>query len=169
MIGDGAEAVAARETGLDDVRERLAAVAPGRVHLEIAAVVLEAGPVKRVFRSAASHLRAAQKVLAQIAASFDVSGLCRSAIARSTVADVPVCSTSRMMRVDEGPMFAILRSVPSALKQRCDRLVERQNGRGRALVAPRALLSDSESPAKSRSSAAICPFMSMPELARAIN
>ena len=31
----------------------------------------------------------------------------------SIVGDVPVCSTSRMIRVDEGPMFGIFWSVPS--------------------------------------------------------
>ena len=36
-----------------------------------------------------------------------------SAIAFSIVGDDPVCSTSRITRVEEGPIFGILRSVPS--------------------------------------------------------
>ena len=42
VISDRAECVAARETALDDVRERLAAIAPRRMHLKIAAIVLQA-------------------------------------------------------------------------------------------------------------------------------
>ena len=44
-----------------------------------------------------------------------------------------------MTRDDEGPMFGILRSVPSGCRKRLDRLLEVQNGRRRPLVAPLAL------------------------------
>ena len=62
------------------------------------------------------------------------------AIACSMVADVPVCSTSRMIRVDDGPMFAIFRSVPSGLSNDSIGSLERQDRRRGALVAPHALL-----------------------------
>ena len=51
----------------------------------------------------------------------------------------PSRSTSRITRVDAGPMCGIFWSVPSAIEQRVDRHVEIQHRRGRALVAPAAL------------------------------
>ena len=114
VIGDGAVVVAARDARLDDVLERLAAVAPRRVHLQVAAIVLEPRAVQRRVLQRREHLRAAEEVAAQIALAARCRSACPlSAIACSTVAEVPVVSTSRMTRDEDGPMLGIFRSVPS--------------------------------------------------------
>src|SRR5206468_6998531 len=75
VIGDGAERVPTGQTLLDDVGERLAAIAPRGVHLKIAAIVLEARTDKFPVLQCRHHLRTAEELTAKIPAMFDVGGL----------------------------------------------------------------------------------------------
>ena len=75
MIRDTAEAVATLDAGRDDLVERLAAVAPRRVHLQIAAIVGDRRSGQLLVLQRREHLRATEKVSAQIAPSCDVFAL----------------------------------------------------------------------------------------------
>src|SRR5438034_2868857 len=46
MIRDSAVLIAARQSGFDDVAQRLAAIAPRGMHLEVATIVCELRPAK---------------------------------------------------------------------------------------------------------------------------
>src|SRR5881628_3486676 len=72
MVGDGAERVSEVDAGFDDVLERLAAIAPRRVHLEIAAIVLDPRPGQRRVAQRAEDLRAAEGMIAKAAAALDI-------------------------------------------------------------------------------------------------
>ena len=72
MIGDSAVVVATGDAGVDDVLERLAAVTPGRMHLQIAAVRGELRTAELRIAQRRHNLRARQKVAAQVAAFRDV-------------------------------------------------------------------------------------------------
>src|SRR4029077_19685794 len=75
MIGDGAELVPALDPGEDDVLERLATVAPRRVHLQVAVVVVDARAGQLLVPERGKDLRAAQEMAPQVAAPLDVAAL----------------------------------------------------------------------------------------------
>ena len=75
VIGDAAERVSTGQAALDDVREGLAAIAPRGVHLKIAAIVLESRTDQLPVVQRRHHLRAAQKLAAEISTALDVAGL----------------------------------------------------------------------------------------------
>src|SRR5436309_2679795 len=75
MIRDAAERVPAIEAAADDVLQRLAAVAPDRVHLQIAAVVVDARSAERRVSERGEDLRAAEKVTAEVAPPLDIGAL----------------------------------------------------------------------------------------------
>ena len=121
------------------------------------------GPVSFRFFSAASTCARLRKLLRRSRRRSMSPLWPLSAIARSIVADVPVCSTSRITRVDEGPTFGILRSVPSGCTQRFDRRLPARAPRRRRACSPTCSASISGSrrnrggaPRSSRS----CPCLS---------
>ena len=140
MIRDAAEAVAALDAGRDDLVERLAAVAPRRVHLQIAAIVGEARSDELRVPQRCEHLRAAQEMPAQIALPLDVRCLValgdRALHRRRRAGLQHLEDHAARRRADVGDLAE--RAV--GLQQRLDRLLERQDRPGGALVAPHALL-----------------------------
>ena len=72
MIGHGAELIAAREAGVDDPVERLAAVAPDRMHLQVAVVVRQPRPSQARIVQRGRDLCAAQEMGAQRPPLLDV-------------------------------------------------------------------------------------------------
>ena len=136
VIGHRAPGVAAAAAGLDDRLERLAAVAPRRVHLEIAAVVLAARPAQAGVVVDGADAGAAQEVRAQTAAAVDLAALAagvdhalhhRRGAGRQHLQD-----HARRRRAD--PRDA--RQRPVRLHQLLERLVEREDRVGGLLVAP---------------------------------
>ena len=109
VVGDPEAGVAERQAGLDHRRERLAAVAPGRVHLEVAAE-RRLGHDRRPAASAPSTCRIACSLRkparsARAAATSAVLAL-TLAIAASTVAERPVSTHSCTIRALAGPTNA---------------------------------------------------------------
>src|SRR3989442_10086788 len=72
MIGNSAVVVAPGDAGVDDVLEGLAAVAPGRMHLQIAAVRGELRTAELRIAQGRHNLRARQEIAAQVTAFRDV-------------------------------------------------------------------------------------------------
>ena len=72
MIGDPPVGQAQLLHGFRNLIRALVAVAPGRVHLQIAAVLADSGTTERGLRQNPSHLRAAQKVSPQFTSSQDI-------------------------------------------------------------------------------------------------
>ena len=91
------------------------AVAPLRVHLEIAAIVVERraveAPRRRGSATTAARLRKFVRCRRGCAAISTRFGLAATPV--STVGDPPVSSTSTITRSDDGPMPGIFCSVPS--------------------------------------------------------
>ena len=91
-----------------------------------------------------------------------------SAIARSTVAEAPVFSTSRITRVEEGPTWGILRSAPSGWRYD-------SSGAGSSAMAsaarwyPHLLCFEACTAARSRSRPTTTLFVSMTGFRRAIS
>ena len=91
-------------------------------------------------------MHGARRAAARLRNAIAARGAARSSAAcplarspDSTVGDVPVVQHSRMMRDEDGPMFADLAQRAVRLQQALDRLVEVLNRRRGALVAPPAL------------------------------
>src|SRR5207245_2723520 len=74
MVGYRAVLISAGDSGGDDVVERLAAVAPRRVHLKIAPIRIEARSAKLCIAKRSNDLRACEKVGAELTARGDVRG-----------------------------------------------------------------------------------------------
>src|SRR2546426_11239979 len=73
MVSHAAELIAALDAGFDNGVERLAAVAPSRVHLKIAMIVGEGRTAELLVAQRGDHLRAAQKMAAQVVSLLDVA------------------------------------------------------------------------------------------------
>ena len=137
VIGDRAPGVAAAAAGLDDLLERLAAVAPRRVHLQIAAIVGEARAAQAGVAVDGADAGAAQEVRAQarggarprraLAAGVDHALDHRRGAGRQHLLD-----HARRRRAD--PRDPRQRAV--RLHERLERLVEREDRVGGLLVAP---------------------------------
>jgi hypothetical protein len=84
--------------------ERGCTVAPFRMHLQVAVIVVGAGPSNAGSDRIADDLGAAEKVRPQRARVWISSRGHSTRPCRSTVGDVPVSSTSRITRLDAGPM-----------------------------------------------------------------
>src|SRR4030095_4746534 len=72
MIGDRRVSIAALKTRIGNLLDRRIAVAPFRVHLQIAAVLLERGAGERGIQQNAADLRAAQKVPPKLTSSLNI-------------------------------------------------------------------------------------------------
>src|SRR5688500_2810473 len=75
MVGDRAVLVSALDRRDDDLRERLPAVAPIRVHLEIAAIVVKPGTGQPLVAQHRDNLRAAEVVRPPPSPILDRRGL----------------------------------------------------------------------------------------------
>src|ERR687888_119190 len=75
MIGDTAELIAARDAGLDDLLERLAAIAPRRMHLQVAVIFGQLRPLQLVVAQRGEHLRTAEEMTPKIPPALDVARL----------------------------------------------------------------------------------------------
>ena len=74
MVRHRGERIAARQAGADDVLERLAAVTPRRVHLQIAAIVRPLRAAQRGVGQHGSHSSAAEEVGAPLPPPDHVRG-----------------------------------------------------------------------------------------------
>ena len=98
--------------------DALGAVAPGRVHLKVAAEVAlrHDGRVARQ-RQRLLHRQLTEEVARAAAAATRPCRACRdAATAASTVDEAPVSTSSVMMRALDGPMYGTSRSVPAATR-----------------------------------------------------
>src|SRR5689334_9559961 len=73
VVSDGGEAIAAVQARVGNLANRRSAVAPFRMHLQIAGVVFERGARKRRISQNATDCGAAQKVPPKLTASFYIS------------------------------------------------------------------------------------------------
>ena len=140
MIGHAAEFVAAREACFHDLFERLHAVAERRMHLQIAAVLLDRNAVERRIAQHPADARPAHEVVAQPASLENRRRL--RAICNETI-DGRRLSGGQDLENDAFGFRSDVRDLserPVRLGERLDRIVEPEHGFRRALVAHRALL-----------------------------
>src|SRR4051812_33547212 len=140
MIGHRTELVSEADSRADDVGERLAAVAPGGVHLQVAAVVLDSRPLQRRVGQRREHLRTTEEVVAQPAPALDV---CRLAAFGDGPFDRRRGARLEHLLDDARRRRADIRNFLQRavrLEQRLNRLLEGEDGRCGAFIAPHALL-----------------------------
>ena len=139
VIRDGAVVVAARQARFDDVLERLASVAPHRVHLQIAAIFVASDGAQLWIAQRRNDLRAAQVVSAKLAALLDIA---RTSTLGNRPLDCRRRSGAEHFEYDARRGRTYLWNLfqrAIGLKKRFDRLVEADDRGGGALVSPFAL------------------------------
>src|SRR5205814_6204179 len=132
--------VSTRDSLADDVAQCLRAVAPGGVHLQVAAVVGAARARQPRILQRGYYLRAAQKVAAQAAPAVDLRAL---AAPGDGLLDGCRGAGLQHFENDPGGGGTDIRDFPqrsAGLEERFNWRLERQNRRGRAFVAPHLLL-----------------------------